>query len=150
VLIVDAGLEISFRDRGDGLTVPQQAVVGHMACVVSRALTELISQPGAWRIAALVSTARLLTPWIGLNAAALASASSARRFQQEFLTAGSSADSWIGQTASAAVTDGDAATMAELSAGIAMRLSGSTPREWHSCADDPPELQGKFVALYPR
>lgn len=150
VLIVEAGLRVSFRDREEGLTVPKQAMVGHMACVVSRALTELISQPGAWRISALVSTARLLSPWIGLNAAALASASSARRFQQEMLKEGSAADAWLGQPASAAVTDGSAATMADLSAGIAVRLSGSAAMEWHSSADDRKELQRKSEALLPR
>jgi hypothetical protein len=46
-LIVEAGLSLYFADRADGLAFRQRAVVGHVACLVSRALTELISQPGA-------------------------------------------------------------------------------------------------------
>src|SRR5579862_5214198 len=69
VLIVEAGLSQYFADREEGLAFRQRAIVGHVACLVSRALVEQFSQPGAWRIVALVSTARVLSGWIGLNAA---------------------------------------------------------------------------------
>jgi hypothetical protein len=123
VLIVEAGLTLYFEDRVEGLAVPQRAIVGHVACLINRALSELISQPDAWRIAALLSTARLLSPWIGLNAAALASASSARRFQQEWPKAASSIDARVSDGALAAVIEGSPAALAEVSASIAMRLN---------------------------
>jgi hypothetical protein len=141
VLIVEAGLTLYLNDRADELAVPQRAIVGHVACLVSRALSDLISQPGGWRIVALVSTARLLSPWIGLNAAALASASSARRFQQELLLGASSIDARVSQSASAVLTGDSAAAMAEVSASIALRLS--CPIATGSCcfAQNRPELQ---------
>ncbi len=123
VLIVEAGLTHYFNDRAEGLAVPQRPIVGHVACVVSRALAELISQPGSWRIAALVSTARLLSPWIGLNSAALEAASSARWFQQEWSKAASAIDERVRHSALTAVTEESAARMAEVSAIIAIRLS---------------------------
>lgn len=127
-LIVDSGLKVAFPERAAVLPSPQRILVAQMACLVSQALAELISQPNAWRTAALVSTARLLSPWIGLNAAAMESASHTRRFQSERSGKRSPTDLWIGRTASAAVTDGDVATMTELSAGIARRLGGSVGR----------------------
>jgi hypothetical protein len=123
VLIVEAGLTHYFNDRAEGLAVSQRPIVGHVACVVSRALAELISQPGSWRIAALVSTARLLSPWIGLNAAALEAASSARWFQQEWSKAASAIDERVRHSALTAVTEESATPMAEVSSSIAMRLS---------------------------
>ena len=102
--MVEAGLALYFSDRAEGLAIPQRAIVGHVACVVNRTMAELISQPGAWRIASLVSTARLLTPWIGLNAAALMAASSTRRYQQEWpVTGSSSIDTCISRSALSAV-----------------------------------------------
>jgi hypothetical protein len=123
VLIVEGGLTLYFEDRTEGLAIAQRAIVGHVACLINRALSELILQPGAWRIAALLSTARLLSPWIGLNAAALASASSARRFQQEWLKGVSSIDACVSRSAVAAVTEDSPVAMAEVSASIATRLS---------------------------
>jgi hypothetical protein len=81
-LIVEIGVTSYCEDRVEGLDCPQRTAVAHVACLVSRTLAELISQPVAWRIAALVSTARLLTPWIGLNAAAMESAAAVRAFQR--------------------------------------------------------------------
>jgi hypothetical protein len=123
VLIVEAGLTHYFNDRAEGLAVSQRAIVGRVACVVSRAIAELILQPGSWRIAALVSTARLLSPWIGLNAAALEAASSARWFQREWSKAASAIDERVRHCALTAVTEESPATMAEVSASIALRLS---------------------------
>lgn len=141
MLIVEAGLSRHFADRVEGLAFRQRAVVGHVACLVSRALAELISQPGAWRIVALVSTARLLSPWIGLNAAAMTSASSARQFQKEFMRAGSSLDRRISESACAAVNRDGAEAMAEASASIAARLSIASSPDCVCAAQDLRELQ---------
>jgi hypothetical protein len=128
VLIVEAGLSVYFTDRVEGLAFHQRAVVGHVACLVSRALADQISQPDAWRIVALVSTARLLSPWIGLNAAAMASAGCARQFQEEFVQAASPLDRRISESACAAINRAGPETLAEVSASIAMRLNiGSSP-----------------------
>jgi hypothetical protein len=127
VLIVEAALALYFVDRKEGLAFGQRAVVGHVACLVSRALAEQIAQPDAWRIVALVSTARLLSPWIGLNAAAIASASSARQFQKE-VTKGISPLDWrIMKSAGDAVSGNGVDAMANASANIAARLNAETP-----------------------
>jgi len=127
VLIVEAGLALYFVDRKEGLAFGQRAVVGHVACLVSRALAEQISQADAWRIVALVSTARLLSPWIGLNTAAMTSASAARQFQKE-VTKGISPLDWrIMKSASDAVSGNGLDAMANASANIAARLNAETP-----------------------
>jgi hypothetical protein len=123
VLIVEAGLSLYFTDRVEGLAFSQRAVVGHVVCLVSRALAEQISHPGAWRVVALVSTARVLSPWIGLNAAATTSAFATRQFQKEVTWAASSVDKRIGESACAAVTQDGVEAVAEVSARIAERLS---------------------------
>jgi hypothetical protein len=122
VSIVEAGLKLYFKDRADGLAMDQEGTVGHLACLVSHELAELIGQPEAWRIAALVSATRLLTPWIGLNAAACASASAARGFQQGWRAAASARDARISQLASASVLEESTAAPAELSACIVALL----------------------------
>ena len=122
VLIVEAGLSLFFADRVEGLALGQRAVAGHVACLVGRALAEQISQPEAWRIVALVSTARLLSPWIGLNAAAIASALCVRQFQKEFMKAAPSLDVRICESACSAVNRDGVEAMAEVSANIAARL----------------------------
>jgi hypothetical protein len=122
VLIVEEGLSLYLNDHAEGLAAPQRGIVGHVACLVSRALAELISEPTAWRIVALVSTARLLSPWIGLNAAAMASASSARLFEKHIMMAGTSLDRRVSQSACAAVNRDSVEAMAEVSAIIALRL----------------------------
>jgi hypothetical protein len=127
VLIVEAALALHVVDREKGLVFGQRAVVGHVACLVSRALAEQIAQPDAWRVVALVSTAQLLSPWIGLNAAAIASASSARQFQKE-VTKGISPLDWrIMKSASDAVWGNSVVAMANASANIAARLNAENP-----------------------
>jgi hypothetical protein len=128
VLIVEAGLSVYFADRAEGLAFHQRAVVGHVACLVSRALAEQISHPGAWRTVALVSTARLLSPWIGLSAAAMASASCARQFQKELTKAASSLDTRICENACNAVSRNGVEALAEISANIAARLQWGARR----------------------
>jgi hypothetical protein len=122
VSLVETGLKLYFEDRADALAMDQEGIVGRLACRVSHALAELICQPEAWRIAALVSATRLLTPWIGLNAAACASASAARGFQRGWRAAASARDACISQLASASVLEGSTAALAELSAAIAALL----------------------------
>jgi hypothetical protein len=122
VSMVESGLAMYFRDREDGLAPPQQSILGHVTCLVSRALTRLILRPDVWRIVALVSTARLLAPWIGLNAAALASTTSTRHFEQEFSEEAASLDE-ISHGTLRAVEQDSGGAMAEVSANIARRLS---------------------------
>jgi hypothetical protein len=127
VLIVEAGLALHFVGRDEGLAFGQRAVVGHVACLVSRALAEQIAQPDAWRIVALVSAARLLSPWTGLNAAAIASASAARQFQKEVKKGISPLDWRIMKSASDAVSGNGLDAMANASANIAARLNAEIP-----------------------
>jgi hypothetical protein len=128
VLIVEAGLKLYLNDRSEGLAAPPLAIVGRVACLVSRSLAELISQPTVWRIVALVSTAQLLTPWIGLNAAAMMSARSTRHFQ-EGLVEGAPIDAQVGHSATAALVGHGTDAMAEVSAVIAARLSLQSGRD---------------------
>ena len=127
VLIVEAALALHVVDHEKRLVFGQRAVVGHAACLVSRALAEQIAQPGAWRIVALVSTARLLSPWIGLNAAAIAAASSTRQFQKE-VTKGISPLDWrIMKSAGDAVSGNGLDAIANVAANIAALLNAETP-----------------------
>lgn len=129
VSLVETEIARYFEARDEILTFSHRALVGHVACLVNRELAELILQPEAWRIAALVSTARLLSPWIGLNAAALASASSVRRFQRERAQTTCSIDARVSQTVLATVAEDNPAARAEIAASIAMRLSSPKASE---------------------
>jgi hypothetical protein len=122
VLIVEAGLLLYFDDREEGLAFGQRAVVGRVACLISLALAEQISQPDAWRIGALVSTAQLLTPWIGLNAAAMASGSAARQFEKERTQSVSPLDLQLMKAACNALNQDGTQATAKLSGDIAARL----------------------------
>lgn len=125
VLIVEAGLELYCRHREEGLASNQRAVVAHVACLVSLALAQQISQPDAWRIVAQVSATQLLSPSIGLNAAAMASATAGRQFQK-VITKGISPLDWrIMKSASDAVSG--TGTMLTASANIATRLHAEVP-----------------------
>lgn len=117
VWIVEAGLSLFCADRAAGLALRQQAAVGHVAC-----------------------TARLLDPWIGLNAAALTSASSARQFEKEFMQAPSSLDRLISENVRAAITRDGVETAAALSASIARRLGIVHSAQGICPANDPMEL----------
>jgi hypothetical protein len=129
VLIVEGGLTLYCDKRTEGLALPQRELVGHMACLVSRSLAELISNPLVWRVVALVSTARLLSPWIGLNAAAMSSAASARQFQQQLPDGVSATDVQVSQGAAAAIGQCSAKAMAQVSAVIALRLNRVAARD---------------------
>jgi hypothetical protein len=122
VLIIDAGLARFCTQRSDGVIIPQRETIAHMACVVSCSLAELILEPRVWRIAALLSVARLLRPSMGLIEAALASGAYVRRFQLQASSV-SSVDPQIAQTISAAVTNDALAAMTDISVLIAERLN---------------------------
>jgi hypothetical protein len=140
--IVDAGLKRYLHDRKEVLTLAQQAVTGHVACLVSRALAELISEAAVWRVVALVTTARVLSPWIGLNTAAIASASFVRHFRGELSKPASAMDLRISESASAAI--GNRATgVSEVSALIAMSLASESAQHSVSPIEAPPELQAR-------
>ena len=68
--------ELARCSRLDGAS----AVVGPLVCAVSDGLAALVREPNAWRVAALIATARLLAPAIGLGAAADLSASAVRDY----------------------------------------------------------------------
>ncbi len=129
VCIVETGLALYFADRADGLASGQRAIVGHVACLVSRALAEQIEQPDAWRIAALVSTARLLSPWVGVNAAAMASACAVRQFQKEAVKGISPLDWRIMNSAIDVINGNGAGVMPKASTNIAALLSAGTSTE---------------------
>jgi hypothetical protein len=123
VLIVEAGLAVYFETHTEELEIGQRALVGHIACSVNRALAKSISRPEAWRIAALLSAARLLTPWIGLSAAAKESASCVRGFQLERPEPPCSTDERMSGSVLAAVAEASPAAVAAVSARIAQRFT---------------------------
>jgi hypothetical protein len=136
VLILDAALVLHFKDCKEKLSSSQRSIVGHVSCVASRALSESISEPDAWRIAALVSTARLLSPWIGLTSAALESASTMRAYRNGLSKPASAIDVQIGQGAATAMTANSEAAMADISARISARLNGSAAIDHGPCLGD--------------
>lgn len=125
-VIVEAGI-VAFCSRHTAeLDAPQRTMVGHLACIVSRALAQSISQPAGWRIAALLSTARLLSPWIGLNAAALAATTCVRHFERNSLGGAPVPDACISLAAAAAVGGDSAKALTEIAEIMAMRLNCSS------------------------
>ncbi len=132
VLIIECGLKEYFHSREEGLAEPQHAAIGRLACVVSRAAAALIQEPDAWRIPALLSAARLLTPWIGLNPAACASASSIHEFTLDTTSqAGRQVDIDIADGVSRAMRINDSPSLRAIALNIAAILStpsqNSTP-----------------------
>lgn len=123
-LIVDAGLTQHLQHRQGVLTATEQAAASRVTCLVSRALAEIISEAAAWRTVALISTARILSPWIGLNAAAIASASFVRHFQEELMKSATATDLRISEGASAAIGN-RVKGVAEISGLIAMSLASN-------------------------
>jgi hypothetical protein len=123
VFIVDAGIAAFCDDHEDGLDELQQAEVGEVACGVSRGLAALIHEPAAWRTVALVSAAQLLTPWIGLTAAAYAATTAARKFDQVLHDSSKAADGCIGETASLAVASRDSLQVGAVALLISQRLA---------------------------
>jgi hypothetical protein len=80
IYLVDGALNAWMLESRGTLTMAQHPAVGLIACAVSHGLATLIHEPNAWRIAALVCTARVLSPYIGLEAAAHVAAAAARDY----------------------------------------------------------------------
>jgi hypothetical protein len=81
IFFVDKGLTAYNEERGP-FPASRYPVVGQIACAVSRGLSSFILEPASWRIAGLIGTARLLAPYIGLDAAARMAASAARDYSR--------------------------------------------------------------------
>jgi hypothetical protein len=123
VLIVEAGLDRYRAGRDDGLAIPEQSAVGLAACLVSLALAQQFSQADSWRVVALVSSAKLLSRWVGLNAAAMVAAAAARQFQQDVNQGISPLDWRVMRSACASVTCNSADEMANTAVAIVARLN---------------------------
>jgi hypothetical protein len=123
VVIVEAGLSLYCVNKKEGLPSSQRPVVGHLASLVGLALAQQISESDAWRNVALVSTARLLAPWMGLNFAAPVAASAVRQFQQDIMNGASPSDWRIMNSAWEAVSGNDDAAIGNAALNIAARLN---------------------------
>jgi hypothetical protein len=132
IWIIDEAIARYLEDHPEGLTAIQRGTIAHVCCVVGRALAESIAESGAWRIAALVSTAVLLGPRIGIKAAALASASTVRDYQRGLVNPASLIDERICQMAAAALLSDRPRAMAEVSSSIAAHLNCSSQRLEHA------------------
>lgn len=75
-----AAATVYLLQRAIDTRLERAAAVGPLVCAVSDGLAALIREPSAWRIAALVATARVLAPAIGLGAAADLSAAAVREY----------------------------------------------------------------------
>jgi hypothetical protein len=144
VFIVQAGLARHVADREGSLVDHRRSGVAMAACLVSLGLALQFSQPDAWRVVALVSSAQLLSPLIGLNTAALESAAVARAFQQEIKRGISPLDWRIVTSVPDAIRENDPDALLKVSARIATRLRSESAE-----ADDPaeprlPELTRSF------
>ena len=108
IYLVDGALNAFMLESRGTLAVSQHPAVGQIACAVSHGLATLIQEPNAWRIAALVSTARVLSPYSGLDAAAHIAAAAARDFSAALNAGTQSADlAHISNAASFAVESND-------------------------------------------
>jgi hypothetical protein len=123
VAVVEAGLALYFSDKKEGLAFNQRPIVGYLASLVSLALAQHITESDVWRNVALVSTARLLAPWMGLNSAAPAAASAVRQFQQDIMNGASPSDWRIMNSAWEAVSSNDDAAIGSAALNIAARLN---------------------------
>jgi|SRR5580692_1261618 hypothetical protein len=126
LFLLEAGVTLYFQDAEDPPAERQHAALGFAACSISHALAALIEEPASWRIAALISTAQVLRPWVGLNAAALASASIARDFTVSLENSSLGADAELGKAAEVAVTRNDPNASAAVAAMILQRLARAT------------------------
>jgi hypothetical protein len=122
VFIVQAGLARCAADWEGTLVDHCRSGVAMVACLVSLGLAQQFLQPDAWRVVALVSSAQLLSPLIGLNAAALESAAVARAFQQESKRGISPLDWRIITGVQDAIRENDPDALLKVTARIATRL----------------------------
>jgi hypothetical protein len=123
VFMIDAGIRIHSRAHEDALDERQQALVAQAACMVSHSLAALIGEQAAWRIAALVSAAQLLNPWIGLNAAAYAAAAAAQRFSEDLLDPARAPRTLISEKATIAVARNDDVQAGEVARLVSQNLA---------------------------
>jgi hypothetical protein len=121
--MVESGLLQYGSAHGQPLHEVGHAAVAHVACVVSRALAAGISEPAAWRVAALVSAAQLLRPHIGINAAALASASLVRSYERGLTRPMRSLDEEITKSVYVVLSNNCAAAGAQTAALVAASLA---------------------------
>jgi hypothetical protein len=138
VYLVEGGLTAYFRGREEGLAESQHGAIGRLACLTTLAVARLIGEPASWRIPALLSTAQLLRPWIGLNAAACASACFIRQFSVALQDAPAAEDTGISAAVSIAVQHNDNGSILAVAEMIATRLLTTTatyhPEQLHSPA----------------
>jgi|HubBroStandDraft_1064217.scaffolds.fasta_scaffold140249_2 hypothetical protein len=123
VYMVDAGVRFYSNAHEDALDERQQALLARGACMVSHSLAGLIGEQAAWRIAALVSAAQLLNPWIGINAAAYAAAAAAQRFSEELLDPTRAPRTLISEKAAIAVERNDDVQVDEVARLISQNLA---------------------------
>jgi hypothetical protein len=123
LLIVESGLLQYRRAHVQPFHEVRHAAVGHVACVVSRALAAGISEPAAWRVAALLSAAQLLRPHIGFNAAALASASLVRCYELGLSRPMRSLDGEITDSVFVVLNNNSAAASAQTAALVATSVA---------------------------
>jgi hypothetical protein len=123
VHLVEEGLGLYFRDCKEELSRSQFAFVGYLACGISHSLSTLILQPSAWRIASLVGSARLLSPWIGTNSGALHAAKIVREYETTHLHTPSRFDAYVAGCVSDALSVKAAEAVQRFSAIIARGLA---------------------------
>jgi len=144
VYLIQGGLEIYFCHREEGLAESQHGMIGHLACLTTRAVAGLIGEPASWRIPALISTAQLLSPWIGLHASAYASASFVHQFTVGLQDAAALEDNEITAAVSAALQRNDRASILTVAEMIERRLSTAIatadPRQLHNGSRQPRSL----------
>jgi hypothetical protein len=109
----------------DGL---QRAAVAEITCAISHGLAALIEEPGSWRLAALIGTARLLAPHIGIDAAAHLGAAAARRYHKGRSTLPDSGLSQVSALVADAVRGNDQALVEQAIQAIAERVAAVPER----------------------
>ena len=139
VYLLQTGVQSYCSSTEEGLDAGHYPLIGHAACLVSRTLAHVIAQPTCWRIAALVSVAQLLSPWMGLTQAAFTSASSLREFCA--LPAGDSiSDRLLCSVAKSAIVFNDEEAVADLSTQFAARLALAAPAAAQFCLTLPQQM----------
>jgi hypothetical protein len=137
VYLVEGGLTAYFLGREEGLAESQHGAIGRLACLTTRAVAQLIGEPASWRIPALLSTAQLLRPWIGLNAAACASALFIRQFSGGLQDDPAPEDTRMSAAVSIAVRHNDNGSILAVAERIATCLSMTTATYHPEQLDNP-------------
>lgn len=137
VYIVEGGLTAYFQGREEGLAESQHGAIGRLACLTTGAVARLIGEPASWRIPALVSTAQLLRPSIGLQAAACASADFIRQFSVSLQDAPGPEDTRMSEAVSIAVQHNDNGSIRAVAELIATCLSTATATYYGEHLENP-------------